>query len=247
MIGVRTHARHKADNPAPAFAGNSSRVHLHAFIARAAASVPAGGLVLDAGAGPCWHAPQFAHACYEAADMRQVEGAYRPVDYVCDLSALPVEDDRFALILMTQVLEHVPEPGAVLSELYRVLEPGRALWLSAPLFYQEHEQPYDFFRYTQFGLRHLLDRAGFVVEELDWLEGYFGTLAYELRMAMGALPSTSAQFGGGLRGALWAQAARLARPCGQALAHGLADLDVRHRLTDRGMPKNYVVVARKPG
>ena len=231
--------------PGP-FAGNSSRVHLQAFIARAAASVGPDALVLDAGAGPCWHAAHFAHARYEAADMRHFEGALRPIDHVGDLRALAVEDDRFALILLTQVLEHLPEPGDVLRELHRVLEPGGTLWLSTPLFYQEHEQPHDFFRYTQFGLRHVLTAAGFVVEELEWLEGYFGTLAYELRMAAGALPVTAAQFGGGARGVLWAQGARLARPCCRALARGLTGMDLRYRFTDRGMPKNYRVVARKP-
>ena len=42
-----------------------------------------------------------------------------------------------------------------------MLKPGGTLWLTAPLFYAEHERPYDYFRYTQFGLRHLLEREGF--------------------------------------------------------------------------------------
>lgn len=46
---------------------------------------------------------------------------------------------------------------------------------SAPLFYEEHETPYDFYRYTQFGVRHLMETTGFVIERLDWLEGYFGS------------------------------------------------------------------------
>ena len=59
-----------------------------------------------------------------------------------------------------------PDPGSrATSQNPRVLaEPstvcsgrGGPLWLTAPFFYAEHERLYDFFRYTQFGLRHLLE------------------------------------------------------------------------------------------
>lgn len=46
---------------------------------------------------------------------------------------------------------------------------------AAPLFYEEHEQPYDFFRYTQFAHWLLFSQAGFQVERVEWLEGFFGT------------------------------------------------------------------------
>ena len=78
------------------------------------------------------------------------------MDHVCDLSQIPVESGKYDLVLMTQVLEHLPEPAKVLRELYRVLKPGGTLWLSTPFYYEEHEVPYDFYRYSQYGLRHFL-------------------------------------------------------------------------------------------
>src|SRR5215210_9514252 len=135
-------------------AGNSSRAYLPRFLARAAESVEPGQLVLDAGAGRAQYRGLFAHARYETADFLAVKGKkYAQPDYVCDLAAIPVEDARFDHVLLTQVLEHIPEPRLVLAELHRVLKPGGTLWLTAPLFYAEHERPYDFYRYTQFGLR----------------------------------------------------------------------------------------------
>jgi SAM-dependent methyltransferase len=227
--------------------GNSSRVYLHRFLARAGRAVQPGQLVLDAGAGRAPYRRLFAHSRYETADFLAVKGkTYRQPDYVCDLGDIPVEDGRFDHVVLTQVLEHLPEPAQVLGELHRVLKPGGTLWLTAPLFYAEHERPYDFFRYTQFGLRHLLEAARFEVLEIDWMEGYLGTLSYQARVMSRALPSSPGAYGGGLRGWALASAAKLARRAGARAADALATLDLKHKIVGRGMPKNYQVVARKP-
>jgi ubiquinone/menaquinone biosynthesis C-methylase UbiE len=226
--------------------GNSSRVYLHRFLERAAGTVEPGDAVLDAGAGRAPYRDLFAHARYETADFMAVKGKkYTEPDYVCDLAAIPVQDRRFDHVLLTQVLEHLPEPATVLAELNRVLKPGGALWLTAPFSYAEHERPYDFYRYTQFGLRHLLVRAGFAVRELEWLEGYFGTLSYQVRLMSQALPPGREAYGGGRRGLGMALAAILARHAGRRAADRLADLDLRYRLVRHGMPKNYRAVAVK--
>jgi len=228
-------------------ARNSSRTYLRRFLERAAAGVQPGELVLDAGAGRAQYRGLFAHARYETADFMAVKGKkYRQPDYVCDLVAIPVEDGRFDHVVCTQVLEHLPEPLRVVAELGRVLKPGGTLWLSAPLFYAEHEKPYDFFRYTQFGLRRLLEDAGFEVLEIAWLEGYFGTLSYQVRVAGKALPGGRAAYGGGPRGTALAGAARVARKAAPRVADLLAGLDERHKIVDAGLPKNHTVVARRP-
>ena len=228
-------------------AGNSSRTYLHRFLARAGQSVAPGELVLDAGSGRAPYRDLFAHARYETADFMAIKGKkYAPPDYVCDLASIPVEDARFDHVILTQVLEHLPDPATVLRELHRVLKPGGTLWLTAPLFYAEHEKPYDFFRYTQFGLRRLLEDAEFEVLEIAWLEGYFGTLSYQVRVAGRALPAGRAAYGGGPRGAALAGAARIARRAAPRVAHMLAGLDERHKIVDAGLPKNHTVVARRP-
>ena len=227
-------------------AGNSSRVYLHRFIARAAGAVEPGELVLDAGAGRAPYRALFAHARYETADFLAVKGKkYVQPDYVCDLAQIPVADARFDHVLLTQVLEHIPEPSVVLRELHRVLKPAGTLWLTAPLFYAEHEKPYDFFRYTRFGMRHLLDGAGFEVEEIDWMEGYLGTLSYQARVLSRSLPSSRGDYGGGLRGLALATTAKLSKRAARRAADGLASLDLRYKIVGKGLPKNYQVVARK--
>lgn len=226
---------------------NSSRVYLDAFAARAAASVPEGSHVLDAGAGSGPYRKHFtAHDHhYESADFGEVDKAYGDLTYRCRLDDIPVEDARYDLVLLSQVLEHLPDPGAVLRELRRVLKPGGALWLSAPLYYEEHEQPYDFYRYTQFGFRHLLESNGFAVEELDWLEGYAGTVSYQLRRAARNLPHRPRDYGGGGLGLATATLVAAAKPAMYGLALLLASADVRAKWTRSGHCKNYCVVARR--
>jgi SAM-dependent methyltransferase len=227
---------------------NSSRFYLDDFAARAASSVPEGSRVLDAGAGSSPYRKHFVarnHA-YESADFGEVDKAYGELTYRCRLDAIPVEAARYDLVLMSQVMEHLPDPGAVLREIRRVLKPGGALWLSAPLYYEEHEQPYDFYRYTQFGFRHLLHAHGFDVEDLDWLEGYAGTVSYQLRRAARNLPHHPRHYGGGSLGVATAAAVTAARPVMYGLALLLASADVRAKWTQSGHCKNYCVVARRP-
>lgn len=225
----------------------TSSEYLSQFARRAAASVPQGSRVLDAGAGDSPYRGYFAHANYEAADvcLRPAHG-YKHVQHVCSLSDIPVEDGRFDLVLCTQVLEHVQEPSSVLKELRRVLKPGAQLWISAPLSFHEHEKPHDYFRYTQFGWRHLMQTAGLEIVEMGWVQGYLGTVAYQLNQARHQLPSSPAHLGGGARGVLAASLVTLCKPMFAVLAYLFSRLDYRHRVTSSGHPLDYWLVARRP-
>jgi SAM-dependent methyltransferase len=225
---------------------NSSRYYLEKFISQAAAATPCGALILDAGAGDCRYKKYFGHAQYESADFAQANKSYGELTYICDITDIPVSDGRFQTVLCSQVLAHLPNPGAALCELFRVLHPGGRLFLTAPLFFQENEAPYDFYRFTQYGLQHAFATAGFRIESLDWLEGYCGTLGYQLGMASRQLPSTGSAYGGGVLGMTAAGMSLLARPTFALLSRIYSNLDRRHRWTKSGMCKNYAVVALRP-
>ena len=72
---------------------------------------------------------------------------------------IPLADGCFDTVLCTQVLEHVPEPGLVIMECARVLRPGGVLILTAPQYWEEHEEPHDYYRFTEHGMAYLLERA----------------------------------------------------------------------------------------
>ena len=79
--------------------------------------------------------------------------------------ALPLDDASFDTVLCTQVVEHVREPQAVIAECARVLRPGGALIISAPQYWEVHEAPHDYFRFTPIGLRMLVEKTGMSVLE----------------------------------------------------------------------------------
>ena len=58
-------------------------------------------------------------------------------------------------VFCMEVLEHVQNPFSAATEIYRVLKPGGILIGSTPFILGIHDAPYDFFRYTEYGIRHL--------------------------------------------------------------------------------------------
>ncbi len=78
------------------------------------------------------------------------------VDVVGDAHELPFGDGEFKQILCTEVLEHLHTPQRALDEMCRVLEPGGVLILTTRFVFPLHDTPHDYFRYTIYGLKHLL-------------------------------------------------------------------------------------------
>lgn len=225
---------------------NSSRKYLYDFVSEAAASLSKGALVLDAGAGDSLYKSLFSEMIYESADFCQVQKEYSKVTYVCDLANIPVEDNRYDMVLLTQVLEHIPEPKNVLKEIHRILKPKGEIWLSAPLFYQEHEIPFDFYRYTQFGFKHLLQSANLTVKKIEWVEGYYGTLSYQLATSAKALPRNPKYYGGGIIGYFTSIIVLYLKPLFFILSILFSRLDIREKyISPLGYCKNYAIVAVK--
>jgi SAM-dependent methyltransferase len=98
-------------------------------------------------------------------------------DAWADGMQLPFGGGVFDTVVSFQVLEHVPEPSQLMAEMARVLAPGGKLVLTAPHIWGIHEEPHDYYRFTPFGLRHLAQKAGFEVEEVAPLAGYWVTHA----------------------------------------------------------------------
>lgn len=225
---------------------NPSRKRLEDFLSAAAQSIPKNALVLDAGAGEGYYRAYFDQTKYQATDLCKVEKAYGRITYISNLENIPIQDKAYDVVICTQVLEHLPNPQKVMGELYRVLKPGGLIWLSTPLFFPEHEAPYDFYRYTQFGLTHLLTTSGFEIQQIDWLEGYFGSLAFQCRVAFRSLPISPSEYGPWWLGILGSLSALLLKPLFLLLSLFYGILETRSKYTKNGFCKNYTVIALRP-
>ncbi|TFZ04205.1 class I SAM-dependent methyltransferase [Ramlibacter rhizophilus] len=83
-------------------------------------------------------------------------------ELVADLnSPLPIPSESADAIVSFEVLEHLCEPLNMLREANRILRPGGVILITVPFQWWVHESPWDYFRYTRFGLDYLLRKAGF--------------------------------------------------------------------------------------
>lgn len=171
-------------------AANFSAQVRDAWVAQMAASLRPGSRVLDAGAGECRYQKYFAHCAYKTQDFAQYQGtttgvlvekwSYGKLDYVCDITSIPVEDGSFDAVLCTEVLEHVPRPIATIRELSRVLATGGRLFLTAPLGSGLHQQPHHFYGgYTPHFYRRFLVESGLEICELKPIGGLMRNVAQE--------------------------------------------------------------------
>lgn len=149
------------------------------FVAQMSDGLPKDARVLDAGAGESPYAEMFKNQRYIALDFGRGEQTwnYKSLNIIGDVQHLPIRSECMDYVISTQVMEHVPEPYLLLKGMYDVLKPGGSLFLTAPLSFGEHQPPYDYYRYTRYGLEHLLKKAGFKIQSIEARGGYFTFLA----------------------------------------------------------------------
>jgi SAM-dependent methyltransferase len=192
------------------------------------------GRLLDMG---CGKVPLYAAYRQRVSDVQCIDWAnslHGPehLDKTCDLTqCIPYSDGEFDTIILSDVLEHLPEPAKCWHEMHRLLAPGGKVLLNVPFYYSIHEEPYDFYRYTEFALRRFADNAGFDVVELARLGGAVDVLAD----VVGKL----------LAGARLGHAAALLQSLAGALGKTRLGNGARRRTAKR-FPLGYFMVAWKP-
>lgn len=123
------------------------------------------GRVLDVGCGVQPYRDILLRSCDQIIGIEHLATLHgmSNVDVAASAMLLPFKDNSFDSLVSFQVMEHLPEPLNFLCESYRVLRPGGYLLLTTPFMWGEHETPYDFYRYTRYGLRYLAQKAGYEV------------------------------------------------------------------------------------
>jgi SAM-dependent methyltransferase len=168
------------------------RWYVTQFVKNVANSLPRGSLILDAGAGESVYKKFFSHCDYKAIDLAvgECRWNYANLDYIGALHEMPIKDEIFDAVLCTQVLEHLEWPRESMKEIHRVLKAGGKLYMTVPMAQNEHQIPYDFFRYTSFGIESICKHAGFHDIKITPFGGLWVRWAYELPRGMSIFPPT---------------------------------------------------------
>lgn len=153
----------------------------------AAIKMHAAGNLLDLG---CGNKPY--EKWYEKLTNKQIgcditQSNLNKVDVICPATELKFSDNNFDTILCTQVMEHVFDNRLLVKESYRVLKPGGKIILTVPFCWQLHEEPYDFFRVSKYGLEEIFTSAGF---EIITIKANGGKWAASFQMFINTVHST---------------------------------------------------------
>jgi SAM-dependent methyltransferase len=88
---------------------------------------------------------------------------------------LPIADHYADCIVSFSVLEHLPEPDYFISECSRILKNGGNLEFIIPFMWQVHEEPFDYFRFTKYGIEYLLNKNNFKDIKIIEIMGFWQT------------------------------------------------------------------------
>lgn len=190
------------------------------------------GRLLDLGCGKVPLYGAYAPFVTEVTCVDWAPGEH--IDLSCDLSQpLPFEADRFDTLILSDVLEHIPEPERLWREMTRVLAPGGQLIMNVPFYYSVHAHPHDYYRYTNFALERFARLNGLEVLRLEPLGGIVEIVADLFAKALSKLPvigpplSMLTQFVVGA----WGRTGPGARVA---------------RVSSRHFPLGYFMIARRP-
>jgi len=154
------------------------------------------GRLLDVG---CFAGTFLKHARQRGFDVTGVEPFGNAYRYVSEVLRLPVVHGtlpsasfpaaHFSVVSLLDVIEHVPDPVDELREVLRILRQGGAVVISTPnaagllqqvlkikrqMFRQEwcpiDDVPWHLWGFTRGSLALCVERAGFMVKEISWLE-----------------------------------------------------------------------------
>jgi SAM-dependent methyltransferase len=166
------------------------RLSIYRFLAEQASLLPVGSRVIDIGAGEAPYRELFSDQRYMTLDRAETPHS-GGVDMHGVADSIPAGDGSFDVVVCTQVLEHVPEPLRALREFRRILRSGGAMIATVPFLWEEHEIPFDYYRYTRYGIEYVVRQAGFEDVDVKPRTDCFTTTAQLLRNVCWAMGSTS--------------------------------------------------------
>lgn len=111
----------------------------------------------------------------ESWEYLNIDASTNP-EYICSVENIPVNNDYFNMIVLTEVLEHLENPEAALKECFRVLQDNGTLIATMPFLYPLHADPFDFQRWLPAKINKEFRDAGFRIHKLTPMGGIIAVL-----------------------------------------------------------------------
>ncbi len=125
------------------------------------------GRLLDIGCGNKPYETILQCSEYIGVDVETSPHTHSKVDVFFDGIHLPFETSTFDSVICTEVIEHCSDANKLIAEVSRVLKPGGHAFITAPMFIEHHEVPFDLRRLTYYGMKSLAESSGLEVAKIE--------------------------------------------------------------------------------
>lgn len=146
------------------------------------------GKVINIGAGRDKYGPLFVQYSEEYVSTDNLSSKYqfsneedkKMVGVVCEATDLPFTEKYFDTVICTEVMEHLPNPFALMQEISRVLKVDGFLILAAPWFAPYHPEPKDYYRFSPDAYQYLCESNNLAIIETISQGGFLNIYWYLL-------------------------------------------------------------------
>lgn len=210
------------------------------YISKIGASITGG--VLDVGCGDKPYRSYFVNAkSYIGLDRPSIIDSERTnvlsrknsIDVVGYAEALPFNEKSFDVVIATQLIEHLARPNLFFAECARVLKSEGLLIITFPMISLLHEEPHDYFRYTEYGIKVLCQDQDLEVEKIEKMGGGWLMVGYLIRDFLYKNASKTTNF----------MSYHLLKCMGSSTYNLLSHLDIYNWHPEGTL--NYLIVAKK--
>lgn len=96
----------------------------------------------------------------------------RNPDILGDICTYDFNCEKFDVVVIAEVLEHLHSPHLAINNIKNILSDNGRLILTVPFIFPIHDRPYDYYRYTKYGLKFLLrDFNNVIIDERNtWID-----------------------------------------------------------------------------
>ncbi|MFC0263486.1 class I SAM-dependent methyltransferase [Fontibacter flavus] len=130
-------------------------------------------ILYELGCGTKPYEVYFKQFCEAYIGVDWFETLHLKAEIIADLNkSFPIEDSAADTLVSFSVMEHLCEPQIFLNESYRILKNGGVFILQVPFMWHVHEEPFDFYRYTKYGLKYMFEKAGYTNIEIEASTGF---------------------------------------------------------------------------